>query len=168
MMINHILKSFGILLDAGYKSYGALSDNQLLSKAQLYAHLISSDTRITKEVIEEVTWRYCRGEITKLKAGETVPVGMDFPTAPEYLEACVQVWHSLYFYRAIGYTIDSKGCEVAHIVLLSRKSSEEENERFINQARRGLGLPVPEEGKPISSSRLAEAKALVDRTFKED
>ena len=167
-MIKHILKSFGLLLDAGFKTYGALSDEQLMSKAQLYAHLISQDPRITKEIIEAVTWSYVTGKATKLVKGEDVPAGIDFPTAPEYLEACIRSWHNLYYYSAIGYTLDRKGYEVAHVILLSRKAPEQEKERLIDQARKSLGLPVPEEGKPISSSRLAEAKALVERTFQQD
>lgn len=165
-MLKTILKSFGILIDAGFKTYGQMSDEQLKSKAQLFQLVLQEDQRIDDEVIRQTTLRYVRGQVTKNENGADVNVGSDFPTAPEFLHACQQTWNAVYKYVVIGYTTDSIGYQICHAMQVKRSAPAAEVERQIEFHRQRLNLDwqMPE----LTERSLNQARSLVERTFGAD
>ena len=74
--------------------------------AMTYAVACANDPKITAEIIECTARRYLQGEVTIWENGVHVPATAEFPTAPQFRNACIQTWHHLYRIVAIGEKIE--------------------------------------------------------------
>lgn len=70
--------------------------------AMTYAVACANEPKITPEVVEATARRYLQGSVTIWENGAHVPACTEFPTAPQFKEACIQTWHKLYRVVAIG------------------------------------------------------------------
>jgi hypothetical protein len=161
-----LIKAFAVLIDGGYKTYGDWSFEQMQTKAKLYALLMADEPKITKEIVQSTCMRYMRRQVWVWKGGEQSPASMDFPSAPEFREACLQTWHAEYQTLAIGYSQNELGYQIAHTIDIRRNIPEAEKERLIDHARKQLGLPTPEPARELTADELARARALVANTLK--
>lgn len=160
-----LLKSFAILIDGGYRTYGDWSAELLQTKARLYAMLLD-DPKITRDVVQATTMRYMRREVWVWKGCEQQWASLDFPSAPEFREACLQTHHAMYQTLAIGYSTNERGYQIMHTVEVRRNIPEQEKEQLIQRAREQLGLPTPDsEDRQLTADELAHAKMLIERTL---
>lgn len=161
-LVKVILKTFAILIDSGYKTYGLMTDDQLVSKAKLYALILGEHKTITEEIVQATAMRYAKGLIWCNKNGETVPIGNDFPTASEFLEACKQTFHELYKMVSGGEVTKSDGCVYVIPVWVKRDASETEILTAINEARKTNSLPpmTLSEEKPMNKE---DQHQLIDK-----
>ena len=160
-----LLKSFAILIDGGYRTYGDWSAELLQTKARLYAMLLD-DPKITRDVVQATTMRYMRREVWVWKGCEQQQASLDFPSAPEFREACLQTHHAMYQTLAIGYSQNELGYQIAHTIDIRRNIPEAEKERLMNHARKQLGLPTPEPSRELTADELQYAKSLVVNMLK--
>lgn len=160
-----VLRSMAILIDCGYATYGGYTEDQLISKAEVYAFLCSEHTQITPEIIKETTMRYARGKVTRWKDGCHLPVPYIFPTAPEYVDACLQTHHGLYKMICIGEMLNPEGYITSHCITVRRNIPQEELDALIHSERIRRGLPVPEPSTPLTDAQRHKAKELIRRTF---
>jgi hypothetical protein len=110
--------------------------------------------------------RYMRRQVWVWKGGEQSPASMDFPSAPEFREACLQTWHAEFQTLAIGYSQNELGYQIAHTIDIRRNIPEAEKERLIDHARKQLGLPTPEPARELTADELQHAKSLVANMLK--
>ena len=161
-----LIKAFAVLIDGGYKTYGDWSFEQMQTKAKLYALLMADDPKITREIVQSTCMRYMRRQVWVWKGGEQSPASMDFPSAPEFREACLQTWHAEFQTLAIGYSQNELGYQIAHTIDIRRNIPEAEKERLIDHARKQLGLPTPEPARELTADELQHAKSLVANMLK--
>lgn len=153
-LIKTMLKAFGILIDAGFATYGQWTDEQVLNKAQLYTRLLSEHPEIGTDVVQETVWRYVRGQV-----GNT----SQFPTAPDFLQACIDTHRDLYVLLAIGSSTDSKGNEYLHTVSVRKDTSEGDRMAICDRARREKGIQPPDAINTPQTRSLEQAKVIVNR-----
>ncbi len=92
--------------NAGFKTYGQWTDKELLEKANVFSLVLADESKITTEIIQATALRYAKGEVTTWTKDGDKPVDNDFPTAAQFLNACVQTWHLLYRLVADGERIE--------------------------------------------------------------
>lgn len=95
-MFAALIKAFGILRDAGFKTFGAMGDGEVKSKARVYGVVLGEDPRITPEIIEQTATRYITGKVTVWHRGDPVPAPEEFPSASAFRDACLETWNTLY------------------------------------------------------------------------
>lgn len=91
-----ITKAFGIIRDAGFKTFGSWSDSEFTSKAKVYNSVLGGDSRITPEIVEQTADRYITGKVTVWHRGDNVPAPEEFPSASAFRDACLETWNTLY------------------------------------------------------------------------
>lgn len=153
-LIKTMLKAFGILIDAGFATYGQWTDEQVLNKAQLYTRLLSEHPEIGADVVQETVWRYVRGQV-----GNT----SQFPTAPDFLQACIDAHRDLYVMLAIGSSFDSKGNEYLHTISVRKDMPEGEKMAICDRVRSEKGIQPPDAINTPQTRSLEQAKAIVNR-----
>ena len=131
----HVLQSMTILIDCGFNTFGGFTEDQLISKSQVYAFLCAEHQEITPEIIHETTMRYARGKVTRWKDGVHVPVPIVFPSAPEYVDACKQTYLEMYQMICVGEEINAEGYSITHCIRVKRGMLREELDQLIHRDR---------------------------------
>ena len=153
-----------LLVDGGLNTYGAWSNELLLTKGKLYGFVIEEDARINQDVIQETVNNYLRGKITRYQDGAQVPVGSDFPTAAQFYDACLQTFHMMYRTVSVGES-EIGGNLVLHTLTVRRNIDPVMLDMMITEERRRLGLPVAEPHKPLSHDQERKASEIIRRVF---
>ena len=164
----HVLQSMTILIDCGFNTFGGFTEDQLISKSQVYAFLCAEHQEITPEIIHETTMRYARGKVTRWKDGVHVPVPIVFPSAPEYVDACKQTYLEMYQMICVGEEINAEGYSITHCIRVKRGMLSAELDQLVHRERIRRGLPVPEPHQPMTDAQRKRANALIQRTFGDD
>ena len=107
-----VLYSMCLMIDGGFNTYGGFTETQLENKALVYSIVVSEDESIDEEIVVLTGMRYLRGEVTVYNDGAQIPASHDFPTAPEFYNACKQTYR-----LRSSVTISSSWC-----LLMSRRT----------------------------------------------
>lgn len=126
--------------------------NQMTTIAKVYAVACENDPKITPEVVEVTARRYLQGKVTIWKDGVHVPASTEFPTAPQFRDACIQTWHELYHIIAIGERIED-GAKV----LITRVERREDPQPGVA----ALDAPASPEAVAAIKERLAKLPAAL-------
>jgi hypothetical protein len=153
-----------LLVDGGFNTYGGFTGEQLEAKALIYSTILLEDADMDNEIIKLTGMRYLKGEVTVYRDGCHVPVSHDFPTAPEFYQACKQTYAALYRNIVIGET-ERDGIPYAHTLKVRRDLDPNTLDMMVKNERRRLGLRIEEKSKPLSHDQERKASEIIRRVF---
>lgn len=143
-MFEQVLAAFGLMRDSGMKTFGQWSDSEIKGRVRVYAEVLREDAKITPEIVLATAKRYAEGRVTVWKDGAHIPASKEFPTAPEFRDACLQTWHGLYRIVAIGER-DDDGAKI----LQTRVERRDDPQPGV----KSLDAPATEETKALFKSK---------------
>ncbi len=165
-LINSIGKALTLIVSSGFATFGRwpgqgktkieqeAAKRQMRTIASAYALSMADEPRITREIVEKTGLRYIQGKVTAWDKGEQIQVRQELPTAPQFREACIQTWMTLYATYPVGETVGALGYVTTHVVTLPKGKSAEEIQAIIENERRRIGvseaksLPEPTKATP--------------------
>ncbi len=159
-----VLYAMCLMIDGGLNTYGGFTETQLENKALVYSIVVSEDESIDEEIVVLTGMRYLRGEVTVYNDGAQIPASHDFPTAPEFYNACKQTYHALYRMIEVGET-ERDGIVYSHTLKVRRDINKHQLDEMVTEERRRLGLPVAEPHKPLSHDQERKASEIIRRVF---
>lgn len=156
-MFAAITKAFGIIRDAGFKTFGAWSDSEFTSKARVYTTVLGQDSRITPEIVEQTADRYITGKVTVWHRGDNVPAPEEFPSASAFRDACLETWNTLYKEVPDGEITLPDGSKVLQTKYVSRDPSH-------RRAQRSMDAPATPEQIEAIKARISQlpARSMVE------
>lgn len=162
-----VLNAICLMIDAGFNTFGGFTEAQILNKALIFSLVLEEDERVDAEIIMNTSMRYLKGQVTRYEDGGQVPVGFNFPSAPEFYNACLQTYESMYRTISVGET-QRNGAIYCHTLRVRRDIKESQLEEMITNERRRLGLTVAEPHKPLSHDQERKASEIIRRVFGDD